>query len=452
MDMSNVPTRVKRRAYVSVRAKFAIAVVVGLVWTMFSVRIADGWIDELGALTHPLFSLVAISFIAFIPGFMNAFLVTTLLLDRRPLRTPQIAYPGVTVLVAAYQEEAAIADTIRSVAAADYCGLLEILVLNDGSRDRTSALARSAIAGLSLPPHVLVELVDFPVNRGKSAVLNDGLARAKHSLVVTVDGDSWLMRDSLTQIVERLLSDPPDTVAVAGAVLVRNSRVNLMTAAQEWDYFHGIAAVKRMQSMYHGTLVAQGAFSIYRTEALKEVGGWPDCVGEDIVVTWAMLEKGWRVGYAEDALVFTNAPTTFGQFAQQRKRWSRGLVEALRYHESLIFKPRLTTLFIWWNLLFLPLDLIYTFVFIPGVVMALLFGQYWIAGPMTLAILPLAGVWNLLIFRIQRGMFRRNGLTVRRNALGMLFYMLVYALMMQPVCVWGYASELAGRRKSWGTK
>ena len=81
-------------------------------------------------------------------------------------------------------------------------------------------------------------------------------------------------------------------MAVAGAVLVRNSRASLMTAAQEWDYFHGISAVKRMQSMYHGTLVAQGAFSLYRKQALKTVGGWPDCVGEDIVMTWAMLERG----------------------------------------------------------------------------------------------------------------------------------------------------------------
>ena len=91
-----------------------------------------------------------------------------------------------------------------------------------------------------------------------------------------------LALNALTRIVERMLSDPPGTEAVAGSVLVRNSRRNVLTKAQEWDYFHGIAAVKRMQSMYHGTLVAQGAFSLYEREALREVGGWPDCVGEDM--------------------------------------------------------------------------------------------------------------------------------------------------------------------------
>jgi biofilm PGA synthesis N-glycosyltransferase PgaC len=288
-------------------------------------------------------------------------------------------------------------------------------------------------------------------NSGKSAALNKGLALARHDLVCTIDGDSRLRSDSLREIVERFLSDPPGTVAVAGSVLVRNSRATLITAAQEWDYFHGISAVKRMQSMYHGTLVAQGAFSLYRKEAVEEAGGWPESVGEDIVLTWALLERGYRVGYAEDAIVFTDAPTTFRQFYQQRKRWSRGLIEAFQRHNNLLFKRRLTTLFVWWNLLFLPLDLTFTFIFIPGILAGLL-GYYWIAGPLTLLLLPLAVIWNGVIFFIQRRMFRTKGLKVRRNVAGLLFYMLVYAIVMQPVCLWGYISELTGQRKKWGTK
>jgi biofilm PGA synthesis N-glycosyltransferase PgaC len=313
-------------------------------------------------------------------------------------------------------------------------------------------IAKAAASELDFPPNVNVRILDYQQNRGKAAALNSGLAEATHDLIVTIDGDTLLRPDALTDIVQRLLSDPVETKAVAGAVLVRNSRVNLTTGAQEWDYYHGISAVKRMQSLYQGTLVAQGAFSIYRKDALIEVGGWPECVGEDIVLTWAMLKKGWRIGYAEDAVVFTNAPTTWRQFAQQRKRWSRGLIEALHHHEDLLFKPRMTTMFIWWNLLFLPLDLIYTFIFIPGVIAAAFFGIYWIAGPMTLAVLPLAGLWNIIIYRIQTRMFRDQGMQVRHNPGGLVFYLLAYTLVMQPVCVWGYASELAGLRKKWGTK
>lgn len=174
-------------------------------------------------------------------------------------------------------------------------------------------------------------------------------------------------------------------------------------------------------------------------------------MGEDIVVSWALLAKGHRIGYAEDALAFTNVPTTLKQFTLQRKRWSRGLIEAFKAYPALLFKPRLTTLFIWWNLFFLPLDLVYTFVFIPGLVLAL-FGHFWIAGPMTLAVLPLAALWNVFIFRIQRNMFHNQGLKVRQNFGGFLFYSIAYSLLMQPVSVWGYVAEAVGMTKKWDTK
>ncbi|HEX9806873.1 MAG TPA: glycosyltransferase family 2 protein [Alteraurantiacibacter sp.] len=433
------------------RTKFALALLVALIWTSVSVYIAAAWIKDLGNLTHPLLALWAITFIAFVPGFMNAFLSMSLVLDRRPPRRAFEEYPGVTVLIAAYNEQEAIQATLESIAQTDYTGPLEVMVINDGSIDETASRVRAAIEEIETPPNVSLRLLDFAENRGKAAALNSGLAQASHDLICTLDGDSRLRTDSLRKLVERLLADPPGTVAVAGAVLVRNSRATMITKAQEWDYFHGIAAVKRMQSMYHGTLVAQGAFSLYHREALEAVEGWPETVGEDIVMTWALLRKGYRVGYAEDAIVWTDAPTTFRQFLQQRKRWARGLIEALEHHSGLLFKPRLTTLFIWWNMLFLPLDLTFTLIFVPGIIAALL-GYYWIAGPLTLLLLPLAVIWNGVIFVVQNRMFRREGLKVRRNFLGLLFYVLVYAIVMQPICLWGYISELTGQRKKWGTK
>ena len=96
-----------------------------LAWTGFSIVLARPWMQSLGEVTHPLFALFAISFIAFIPGFMNAFLVTSLLLDRRPQRRRPLIYPGVTVLVAAYQEENAIAETMASLSREDYPGQLD---------------------------------------------------------------------------------------------------------------------------------------------------------------------------------------------------------------------------------------------------------------------------------------------------------------------------------------
>lgn len=439
------------RPYVPVPVKFAVALIVATAWLVFSIWVSQPWLEDLGNATHPIFALVCLTFIAYAPGFMNAFMILTLLQDRRPKRQPLAAYPGVSILVAAYQEERTIIHTLASLARSNYPGEIEILVLNDGSKDGTAEAARRGKDELHYPVNASVRILDFPVNRGKSAVLNDGLAEARHDLIVTIDADTRLRAGSLTRIVERLLSDPPDTVAVAGAILVGNSRETLMAGLQEWDYFHGIAAVKRMQSMFHGTLVAQGAFSIYRKEALVEAGGWPECVGEDIVLTWAMLRQGHRTGYAEDAVAFTTAPTSYRQFAHQRRRWARGLVEALERYESLLFKRRLSTMFIWWNVLFLPMDLVFTLVFVPGVILAL-FGYYWIAGPMTLLTLPLAALWNIIIYRIQQRMFDDQGLKVRRNYKALLLYILGYALLMQPVSLWGYVSEIIGRNKKWGTK
>ncbi len=440
----------RKRLYVPVRVKFTLVLCFALLWVAFSVWLSQNWLHELAKPIGFALALIVIAFIAYVPGFMNAFLIGSILSDRRPTRRSLTHYPDICVLVACYNEGSNIADTLDSLSLQDYAGHVEVVVIDDGSTDDSLAIARAGAERLSRE-RLRIRVLAQPRNGGKSAALNRGFDETTQELVLTVDGDSYLRADALRKIVERFLSDPPGTVAVAGAVLVRNSRDNWLTRAQEWDYFHGIAAVKRTQSMYHGTLVAQGAFSLYTRQALKQVGGWPECVGEDIVVSWALLATGARVGYCEDACLFTNVPATVGQFARQRQRWSRGLMEAFARHGRLLFKPRMSTLFIWWNLLFLPLDLVYTLAFIPGLVLAL-FGYYWIAGLMTLLVLPLAALWNAIIFGVQTRMFKSQGLRVRRNIGGFLLYTVAYTMLLQPVCVLGYAAELLRLRKTWGTK
>jgi len=127
------------------------------------------------------------------------------------------------------------------------------------------------------------------------------------------------------------------------------------------------------------------------------------------------------------------------------------MMEAFSNYPGLLFIPRMSTLFVWWNLLFPWLDLAYSLFFLPGVVLAL-FGIYWIAGPMTLALLPMALLMNFLMYRIGSLMFVKQGLRVRRNVTGFLLYSFAYSLVLQPACVAGYLSELLGLRKTWGTK
>lgn len=445
---SGAVPRERRGGYLSVHAKFAIAALAATAWCALSWWLSLPWFSDLAAaLTLPL-AIFLVGGIALVPGFMNAFLASSLALDRRPPRRIPIRYPALTILIAAYNEQDTIHDTLLSIEKQDYPAPLQVIVIDDGSRDATA----QRVADFCAEGHDLdIELVQMPSNGGKSRALNAGLMRAEHHLVVTLDADSYLFREALQHLVERYLSDPIGTRAVAGTMLVRNSRENWVTKAQEWDYFHGIAAIKRVQSLYQGTLVAQGAFSLYERKALFEVGGWSDRVGEDIVLTWAMLARGWRVGHAEDACCFTRVPVTLPQFIRQRRRWARGVFEALRQHPEILRTPRLTQFFVYWNLLFPWTDLAFTLGFIPGIVLAL-FGNFLIVGPMTLMLLPAALLLNMLMFGIGRGMFDAQGLRVRRNVGGFLLYTFAYALVLQPASVLGYASELLNLRRSWGTK
>lgn len=431
--------------YLPVRWKFGLASTAALLWAALAVLAAQPWLDELGTVVGPVPAHLAIFGIAVLPGFMNAFLVASLLMDRRPGFVPSDGpLPGISILVAAYNEAENIAATVQSIAAQRYPGPLQVVVIDDGSTDGTA----ERLAALS---HPWLEVIRLERNGGKARALNAGLERARFGLTITVDGDSLLYRNALSNLVRRYLSDPVGTKVVAGAVLVRNSRRNLLTRTQEWDYFHGIAAVKRVQSLYQGTLVAQGAFSLYETSLLRRLGGWPATVGEDIVLTWRILAQGHRVGYAENACLFTNVPERWGQFFRQRQRWARGMIEAFKAHPELLLQPRMSTMFIWWNLFFPYLDLVYTLVFLPGLVLAC-FGLYWIAGPVTLLVLPLALLVNGLMFRVQTRMFVEQGLKVRRNPVGFVFYALLYSLVLQPACVLGYLDEILNRAKRWGTK
>ena len=170
--LAGAPMRERPRIYIPVGVKFAIATFAALSWMMLSVLLSRPWMESLSDATHWLFAIFAITFIAYVPGFMNTFLTVSLLLDRRPKRKQPEVYPGVTVLIAAYQEEAAIAGTLESIARNSYPGPLEVLVLNDGSTDRTAAIAANAIDRLTFPADSQVLILDFKVNRGKSAVLN----------------------------------------------------------------------------------------------------------------------------------------------------------------------------------------------------------------------------------------------------------------------------------------
>lgn len=433
----------RRRIYVGLRLKLLLVVGFALCWAGLSIWLSSPWIDQLAdSITLPG-AIALVGGIAIVPGYLNANLIAAVLIDRPPPLRFDLAFPDITVVIACFNEETTIVETIDYALRSDYPGEVRVLVADDGSTDGTAAAA-----GGRAEDDPRVSVLSFR-HGGKANTLTSALAQVETPLMATVDADTLLMPTSLRRAVARLLISPPDTVAVAGAVFVRNSRENFLTRAQEWDYFLGIASVKRQQSLFQGTMVAQGAFSVYRTRALTTVGGWPDRIGEDIVLTWALMRLGGRVGYERTAIAFTGAPETVAAFARQRRRWARGMIEGLREHgRALLVGRRTNTHAVLVNFVFPYIDLVYAIAFPVGLVLAL-FGNFAIVGPMTLAVLPLNVVLSMIMFHLSRQSFHEAELRVRRNRSGYLGYLLTYQLVMSPVSVAGYFQELFRTSRRW---
>jgi biofilm PGA synthesis N-glycosyltransferase PgaC len=433
-----------RRFYVPVRVKLWASLAFALAWVAGSVYLAVPWAAELSAYVPVPVAWTIIALVALLPGGLVSFLGASLAQDRQPALTVSHPTAAVTVVIAARNEQDGIGDTIRYVATGDYDGPVTVVLADNGSTDATVERARAAAQDVG------VELVVVTESRpGKSHALNAALAGIETPYVLTVDADTLLHPQALRRLVARLESAPSDTVAVAGAVLVRNSRTNLLTRMQEWDYYLGIQAVKRTQGLYQSTLVAQGAFSIYRTAQMKRIGGWPDAIGEDIVVTWRLMEGGDRVFYEPTAVAFTDAPTQVRHFMRQRARWARGMLEGLRavppWRQARGMSGAIASI----DLLIPLLDIGYGVLWLGGLLLALL-GLPIIVGWWTLLVLPVTLLVYGLLRRWQsRRVFAPLGLQVRRNRSGYVAFLLLYQVLCSWASLAGYTQHLLGTTRRW---
>ena len=248
----------------------------------------------------------------------------------------------------------------------------------------------------------------------------------------------------------RFLLSPSDTAAVAGSVQIRNRRACFLTRLQHFDYYLSIASIKRQQALLQGTLVAQGAFSVYRADAVRAVGGWQDMLGEDIVLTWAMLRGRHRTVFEPTAVAYTDAPTGLRAYFRQRQRWSRGMIEGLRLHGSrLVAQRRMVSHSIVNNYLMPYLDAAYTVVVPVGIVLALR-GEFLIIGPLTLAVMPVNLTVIAFMRRGQRRAYDRAQLPhPHRDIWGFVSFLFAYHLITAPAACSGYLAEAARVRKRW---
>jgi len=234
---------------------------------------------------------------------------------------PTGALPRVSVVVPAYNEELGIGATVTSLAASDYPDL-DIVVVDDGSTDRTSDTVRA----LGLANVRVIR----QANAGKPAALNTGIAAARHDVLVLVDGDTVFEPDALRALVAPFAD--PAVGAVSGNTKVGN-RKGLLGRWQHIEYVIGFNLDRRMFDLLRCMPTVPGAIGAFRRRTLDEVGGVSsDTLAEDTDLTMAICRAGWRVVFAPEARAWTEAPASLGQLWRQRYRWCYGTMQAMWKH------------------------------------------------------------------------------------------------------------------------
>jgi poly-beta-1,6-N-acetyl-D-glucosamine synthase len=242
-----------------------------------------------------------------------------------PALQPEGGWPGVSVLIPAYNEEAVIVTSVRAALHSDY-PQLEVLVLDDGSTDDTEAAAIEAAAGDSR-----FRVLRDPVNRGKAEQLNVGFTRARHGLVIVTDADTHMHPHAIRYLVARIESSPV-LAAVGGGPHVTN-RDRLICAMQVLEAAAIIGLIRRTQSLTGRVGVVAGVLAVFRRDRVMAVGGYDGRMAtEDIDLTWRLLIAGWQTAYEPHALVGMQVPSRLPALWAQRKRWARGQGEVLHTH------------------------------------------------------------------------------------------------------------------------
>ncbi|MEO7786194.1 MAG: glycosyltransferase, partial [Sphingomicrobium sp.] len=277
-----------------------------------------------------------IFFVAIALGIGRAIILAGMALNsnrkrNRPVPPPIDPAQFVSVLIAAFNEEKVIADSVRRVLASSDVAV-EVIVVDDGSTDRTNAVVRESFA--DDPKVQLLTLA----NGGKARALNQGMLQARGDIIIALDADTQFEEATIARLARWFADD--EVGAVAGNAKVGN-RINLVTRWQAVEYVTAQNLERRALSRFDAIMVVPGAVGAWRRAALESVGGYPtDTLAEDQDLTIAIQRRGWRVAFDVDAIAWTEAPESFAALAKQRYRWAFGTLQCLWKHGSIVRERR----------------------------------------------------------------------------------------------------------------
>lgn len=243
--------------------------------------------------------------------------------------------PPLSVIIAAYNEERVIGSTIQHLLASQYEGVLELIIIDDGSQDQTAEVVQEWIANSSLKNRTIILM--HQANSGKAMALNHAIEAASHEFIVTLDGDTMVTPQALATLV--IPFQDPLVGAISGHIRVGNS-LHWLGRFQQIEYEFAFEINRRAQDFLHCITVVPGALSAFRRSALLEAGLLKtETLAEDTDLTLQLHRLGWEVTYAPCALADTEAPATIKALLSQRFRWAFGTLQCLWKHRSLTFSP-----------------------------------------------------------------------------------------------------------------
>lgn len=264
--------------------------------------------------------------------FLRGMLVIILALYQRRKKTVPIGFfPPITILIAAYNEEKLITQTLDSVI--HYQGEMEIIVVNDGSTDKTGKVVKNYAKS-----HSKVKVLE-KANGGKALALQYGLQYVSHDIIVMLDADTCFQPNTLNELVAPFQDEKIG--AVSGRARVGNTR-RWITRFQALEYTCSFNLDRRAYDLWNAITVVPGAVGAFRRKAIEEAGGIStDTLAEDTDLTLCLHRMGYKVAYAASAIGWTEAPETLPALIRQRIRWAYGTLQCLWKHQQLLFNPDL---------------------------------------------------------------------------------------------------------------